>query len=210
MAFPGHMCWTAGKWIQWPKVPFICLRAWSQCLWGSCWQRQLVGLSEVDKCPVLFGRHQPALPRASFCHSIWVAGKLFWQLSPWSSENCHLPFDPSGRRHLASALPWVAPCDVRDVVQSSPMKLASCCLSMGGVILVMPWIFFGHVEEVDEVGVMVFLAGAIDHNIIMDAYHSWAFLHDEVHLHLEDILGHFGSKWHPLEPVPASVGVDNQ
>ena len=31
--------------------------------------------------------------------------------------------------------------------------------------------------------------------------------HDEVHLHLEDILWHFGSEGHSLEPVPAFVSV---
>ena len=89
-----YMCWTSGKWIQWPVVPFLCWHTWSQCLWGSCWQRQLAGLPGVDKHPVLFGRHQPVLPWASFCHSIWVAWKLFWQLSPLSSVNCHFHFIP--------------------------------------------------------------------------------------------------------------------
>ena len=120
IAFWGHMYWTSDKWIQWPKVPFWCLHTWSQCLWGACWQRQLVGLPVVYKLPVLFGRHWPVLPQALFCHSIWVAGKLFWQLSPLSSGNCHLPFDASRRLCPASALSRVALCDEGDVVQSSP------------------------------------------------------------------------------------------
>ena len=90
------------------------------CLWGSYWQRWSFGLPVVDKHSVLFGRHWPVPPQISFYHSIWAAGNLFWHLSPWSSENCHLPFDPSGRLCPASALPLVALCDERDVVQSSP------------------------------------------------------------------------------------------
>ena len=57
---------------------------------------------------------------------------------------------------------------------------------------------------------MVFLAGAIDNNVIMDTNYYWALFHDEVHLHLKHILGHFGSKWHALEPVPSLMSVDNQ
>ena len=54
---------------------------------------------------------------------------------------------------------------------------------------------------------MAFLTGAIDHNVIMNAYHSWALFYDEFHFHLKHILGHFDSKWHLLEPVPSLVGV---
>ena len=57
---------------------------------------------------------------------------------------------------------------------------------------------------------MVFLTGAIDHNVIMYAYCSWVLFHDKVHFHLKHILGHFTSKWHQLEPVPAFVGIDDQ
>ena len=57
---------------------------------------------------------------------------------------------------------------------------------------------------------MVFLRGAIDHYIIMNAYHSWAPFHDKVHFHLEDILSHFGSKGHSLASVLAFVGIDHQ
>ena len=35
---------------------------------------------------------------------------------------------------------------------------------------------------------MVFLTGAIDHYVVMDADDSWTFLHDKIHFHLEDIL----------------------
>ena len=57
---------------------------------------------------------------------------------------------------------------------------------------------------------MIFLTGTIDHDVIMNAYHSWALFYDEVHFYLEDILGHFGFKWHLLEPVSAFMGNDNQ
>ena len=57
---------------------------------------------------------------------------------------------------------------------------------------------------------MVFLGGAIDNNVIVDADYSWALFHDEVHIHLKYILGHFGSKRHSLELVPSLVSVDNQ
>ena len=57
---------------------------------------------------------------------------------------------------------------------------------------------------------MVFLADAIDNNVIMNADYSWALFHEEVDLHLKHILGHFGSKWHSLELVPCLVSIDNQ
>ena len=56
--------------------------------------------------------------------------------------------------------------------------------------------YLGHIEEVDEVDIMVFLGGVIDYYVIMDTDDSRAPFHDKVHFHLEDILGHFGSKWH--------------
>ena len=40
--------------------------------------------------------------------------------------------------------------------------------------------YLGHIEEVDEVGIMVFLTGAIDHYVDLDADDSWAFLHNKV------------------------------
>ena len=56
---------------------------------------------------------------------------------------------------------------------------------------------------------MVFMGGTIDYNVIVNADHSWALFHDEVHLHLKHILEHFGSKWQSREPVPALVGIDD-
>ena len=57
---------------------------------------------------------------------------------------------------------------------------------------------------------MVFLGGAIDHYVVVNADDSRAPLHDKVYFHLEDILWHFGSKGHSLESVLAFVGVDDQ
>ena len=70
--------------------------------------------------------------------------------------------------------------------------------------------YLGHIEEVDEVGIMVFLGGAIDHYVIMDTDDSRAPFHDKVHFHLEDILWYFGSKGHFLESVSAFVCVYDQ
>ena len=70
--------------------------------------------------------------------------------------------------------------------------------------------YLSHIEEVDEVGIMVFLRGAIDDYVVMDTDDSWAFLHDEVYFHLEDVLWHFGSKGYSLESVSAFVGVYDQ
>ena len=70
--------------------------------------------------------------------------------------------------------------------------------------------YLGYIEEVDQIGIMVFLRGAIDHYVIVDTDDSRAPLHDKVHLYLEDILGHFGSKGHSLESVLAFVGVYDQ
>ena len=70
--------------------------------------------------------------------------------------------------------------------------------------------YLSHVEEVDEFCIMVLLTGAMDHYVILDADDSRAFLHDEAHLHLEDILWQFGSKGYSLESVSAFVGIDHQ
>ena len=97
---------------------------------------------------------------------------------------------------MAKATGW--PSHEVPMYVTIPMKLASCCLSMGSVSVI-PWIFLGqlcmssardswplqfqfltvqdkafqlgHIQQVYEVGIMVF-AGAIDHNVIMDDYHS--------------------------------------
>ena len=46
----------------------------------------------------------------------------------------------------------------------------------------------GHIEQVYEVGVMVLVTGPIDYYVIVDADHTWALLHDNVHFHLEHVL----------------------
>ena len=48
--------------------------------------------------------------------------------------------------------------------------------------------YLGYIEEVGEVGIMVFLTDTIDHYVFMDADDSWALFHDKVHFHLDDIL----------------------
>ena len=67
----------------------------------------------------------------------------------------------------------------------------------------------GHIEQVYEVGIMVLVACPIDYNVIVDAYDTRALFHDDVHLHLKYILGHFGTKWHSLESIPPLVSVDH-
>ena len=47
--------------------------------------------------------------------------------------------------------------------------------------------YLGHIEEIDEVGIMVFLRGALDHYIVINADDSLAPFHDKVHFYLEDI-----------------------
>ena len=58
--------------------------------------------------------------------------------------------------------------------------------------------YLGHIEEVDQIGIMVLFGGAIHHYIIVNAYDSRAPFHDEVHLHLEDILWFLAPKGIPL------------
>ena len=46
----------------------------------------------------------------------------------------------------------------------------------------------GHIEQVYEVGIMVLVACPIDYYVIVDADHTWALFHDDVHIHLEHVL----------------------
>ena len=248
MAFPARRCWTVDKWIQWQGALFLCLRTWSQCLWGSCWRMQFAGHPVEGTHQVLFGRHPPVLWLVSFGHSIGVAWWHSWQWDPLSSGSWHLPFHPMRRPPLAWALPgvgsvWWLRCGMKfPMYVTIPMKLASCCLSVGGVISVIPCIFFGQgcmpsalysAPKNETLGCLssnfllfstkpsiwatlrrlTRLASWSSSDTPYTTMSSWMLMtpgqpfHDEVHLHLEDILWHLGSKGHSLEPVPAFVGV---
>ena len=45
-----------------------------------------------------------------------------------------------------------------------------------------------HIEQVYEVGIVVLVVCPIDYYAIVDADHTRALLHDDIHLHLEDVL----------------------
>ena len=120
MAFPARRCWTVDKQIRWQGALFLCLRTWSQCLWGSCWRMRLAGHPVEGTHQVLFGRHPPVLWLVSFGHSIGVAWWHSWQWDPWSSGSWHLPFHPMRRPPLVWALPGVVQCDGWDVARSFP------------------------------------------------------------------------------------------
>ena len=52
----------------------------------------------------------------------------------------------------------------------------------------------GHVEQVDDVCVMVSVILSVDEHVVMYGQYSGALGYDVIHPHLEDILGHFQSE----------------
>ena len=54
--------------------------------------------------------------------------------------------------------------------------------------------FLGHIEQVDDVHIMVSVILSVDEHVVMYGQYSRALGHNVIHPHLEDILGHFQSK----------------
>ena len=48
--------------------------------------------------------------------------------------------------------------------------------------------FFGHIEQVDDVCIVVSVILSIDEHIIVDGQYTGALGHDVIHPHLEDVL----------------------
>ena len=68
--------------------------------------------------------------------------------------------------------------------------------------------FLGYLEQVYDVGIMVFVILPIYEHIIMYGQYSWALGYNVIHSHLENVLAHFESKWYTEKSVPAKVCVE--
>ena len=63
-------------------------------------------------------------------------------------------------------------------------------------LLKMSSFFLGYVEQVYDVGIMVFVILPIDEYIVMYGQYSRSLCYNVIHSHLKDVLAHFESKWY--------------
>ena len=96
----------------------------------------------------------------------------------------------SSRRCLGFSLDWgVSFC------QEHSTKEHYGLLFYGALLAVEHKSFFlGHIEQVDDVCVVVSVILSVDEHIVMYGQYTRALGHYVIHPHLEDVLGHFQSK----------------
>ena len=70
--------------------------------------------------------------------------------------------------------------------------------------------YLGHIKEVDEVGIMIFLRAAIDHYIVVNADDSWAPFHDKRSIFIWKISCDVLAPKGILLNLSAFVGIDHQ
>ena len=86
-------------------------------------------------------------------------------------------------------MPWIFPRsgEYPSAEKTPPKNITNSCF-MALFAVEDESFFLGHVEQVYDVSIVVFVIFSIDEHIIMDGQYTRALGHNVVHPHLEDIL----------------------